>query len=199
MATTMVDWKRKLALAAGRLQSSEQYLSKIDGETGDGDHGVSIGKIAGLMKVAAESDAVTSEQLFGDLSWKITNVQGGSVGPLWGTFFEGFETAFGEDPEANVFAVYCSGLESLQMISRARCGDKTLMDALIPAVESLHAENDDNTNLQKAAEAAEKGAQATRDMVAKFGRAKNYGEATIGHLDPGACSMAILLRAFAED
>ena len=86
--------------------------------------------------------------------------------------------------------------------SRAKVGDKTMMDAIIPAVEAMEAAAAEGKSaeemLDDAAKAAEKGAEATRNMQAKYGRARNLGERTIGHKDPGATSMSLIFRAFAE-
>ncbi|OAV75773.1 PTS-dependent dihydroxyacetone kinase, ADP-binding subunit dhaL [Bacteroidales bacterium Barb7] len=101
---------------------------------------------------------------------------------------------------ASVKAMFAGGLVNVRLQTKAKQGDKTMMDALIPAVEAMNACPSDDIGdiLQVGADAAFQGAKATIDMQARFGRARNYGERSIGHADSGATSWSCLLAAFAE-
>jgi len=132
-------------------------------------------------------------------------VDGGATGPLLGMLFLGMSEAVeGKDAldAASTAAMFEAGLASLQKHTRAQPGDKTMIDALVPATAALRQAADEGADaaaaLAAAAEAAHQGAQATADMQARFGRARSIGEASKGHPDPGATSMALIFRGFAE-
>jgi dihydroxyacetone kinase-like protein len=132
-------------------------------------------------------------------------VDGGATGPLFGMLFMGMSDAV-EGKEAlespDVAAAFEAGLASVQKQTKARVGDKTLIDALVPAVAALRAAADDGadpaTALEAAAQAAAQGAESTKDLQARFGRARNIGEASKGYADPGATSVSLVFRGFAE-
>jgi len=193
MSVSLEQWKKMLDVTADLLLDHADELSKIDAVIGDGDHGITITKIANLMKEKAAADYENSAKLFDDLGWDAVNVQGGSAGPLFGTFLSGLQNA-AEDASA-AEALEC-GLKELQTISNAKVGDKTMMDALIPAVEAMKAADNDKAAFEAAEKAAKEGAEKTSEYVAKFGRAKNYGERSIGVKDAGACSMALIFEGF---
>jgi dihydroxyacetone kinase-like protein len=132
-------------------------------------------------------------------------IDGGSTGPLWGSLFVGMSTGVGEADSLDCGAVadaFEAGLAKIQKQSKAQVGDKTMMDALIPAVGAIRTAADAsasiNDAMSAAAQAAAEGAEATAGMQAKFGRARNLGERVIGHIDPGATSMSLLFKAFSE-
>lgn len=178
-------------------------LSQLDAETGDGDHGIVIAMIAGRMEESAQGwdGSRPLKDLFDDLGWQALGVAGGTTGPLWGSFLTGMGEALDEQKELDgpdLRKAFRGGLDSLGSISAARTGDKTLMDALIPAVEAMEScpSGSPAVLLAVAAQAAQAGAAKTKDLVAKFGRwAREPG---LGHLDPGAVSLALLLQAWAE-
>ena len=141
--------------------------------------------------------------LLGTISWELLCIDGGATGPLYGSLFGGMAEAVqgktvldGKD----LAAMFEGGLEALQQQTAARVGDKTMMDALIPAVLALRAaaeqEKNIRTMLEEAAAAALAGAEATKKIPARFGRAKFQGERTIGHPDPGSVSMALIFQGF---
>lgn len=193
MAITLGQWKHMLDVTADLLLDNANELSKIDAVIGDGDHGITIAKIAHLMKEKVKCDYESTAKLFDDLGWDAINVQGGSAGPLFGTFFSGFQNA---SPGAGAAEYGECALKELQTLSTAKVGEKTMMDALIPAVEAMKDAKTDEEAFTLAAEAARKGAERTCDYIAKFGRAKNYGERSIGVKDAGACSMALIFEGF---
>lgn len=191
MAVTLKQWKEMIEITADFLLEKADELSKIDAAIGDGDHGVTIGKIAALMKEKAAADADSKQAFFDDLGWDVINVQGGSAGPLYGTFLSGMQNS-AED--ASVYETMKAGLAELQTISKAMVGEKTMMDALIPGVEAMENAASEAEALEKGAAAAAAGAQATENFVAHYGRAKNYGEKSLGFKDAGACSMAYIFE-----
>lgn len=189
MAVSLEQWKKMFSVTADLLLEKADELSKIDAVIGDGDHGITIAKIANLMKEKAEAEYDSQESFFDDLGWDATNVQGGSAGPLFGTFLSGMQNA----PEnASATEVLSEGLKELQTISQAKVGEKTMMDALIPGVEAMQGCASDREALEAGAKAAAQGAENTVNCVAKYGRAKNYGEKSLGVKDAGACSIAYI-------
>jgi phosphoenolpyruvate---glycerone phosphotransferase subunit DhaL len=129
---------------------------------------------------------------------------GGSTGPLLGSFFMGMgegANGRGELDCAGLVSVFEAGLVKLQKQSRAQVGDKTMMDAFLPALAALKSADSVlgiKAALTKAAEAAAIGAETTRNMKAKFGRARNLGDRVLGHADPGAVSVSLIFKGFSE-
>ena len=202
MDMTLKELKKVLAGAAAVLKESEEKLSAIDAETGDGDHGVTIGKIAAEIqkKSIEETDEnETIKDFFSDLYDRIMGINGGSAGPLWGMMIDGVSESLSDEKEANpsvIKAMFKGALEGLESVSDAQIGDKTMMDALGSAAQAAQSAPDDSLAILKAAaEGGRKGAEDTRNMIAKYGRAKNLHERSLGHLDAGAVSVAIMIEA----
>lgn len=177
-------------------------LSQIDSRFGDGDHGVTIGKIAAKIRQNLEGwqdDDV--ETFLEDLGDDIMAIGGGSAGPLYGTMIGGLA---GAAPEGGLDAgavkkMFAASLEAMEDITTAKVGDKTMMDALIPAVEAAaQAEGDIPEILQAAMEAAAQGAKKSEEFVSKFGRARSYKEQTIGTPDAGAVSTSLFFQGLWE-
>ncbi len=186
------------------IQEHAAYLSETDGAIGDGDHGVNMNKGFSLAekKLPDACNLPDGLALLGDTL--LTEI-GGAMGPLYGMFFLDMADACrGQDTidSATFLAMLRAALGAIQSLGDAKPGDKTLLDTLIPAVNafeaSVEAGEDFSTALHKMAEAAEAGKESTREMVAKIGRASRLGERSRGHLDPGATSCCLLLRALAE-
>jgi len=198
--------ERMIGAAASIIRENHELLSQLDSATGDGDHGVSMLRAAEAMAAAVEEDSSGEiPKLLHAVGWGIMCVDGGSTGPLFGSLFMGLSEGVGEDTSldaAATAAMFEAGMAKIQKQSKAQVGDKTMMDALIPAVEAMRKAADDGQDagaaLAASAEAAKKGAEATADMQAKFGRARNLGDRTIGHVDPGATSMSLLFKGFSE-
>ena len=132
-------------------------------------------------------------------------VDGGCTGPLLGSLFMGMSESVNEKTEldcAALAAMFESGLAGVQKQSKAKMGDKTMMDALEPAVAAIREACDSGKSISDAlfesARAAEKGAEATKEFIARFGRAKNLGDRTVGCQDPGATTIALMFRGFAK-
>lgn len=191
--------------AVARIRENHEILSKLDSAIGDGDHGTTM-----LRSVKAVEDTINSnpdekiKDLLYKIGWEIMSADGGSTGPLLGSFFMGMSEGSNDSSEFDSSAIaemVIAGTEKMHKQSRAQIGDKTMMDALLPAVDALKAA-DKNASiseiLKQAAKAASDGAEATIDMKAKFGRARNLGDRVIGHKDPGAVSISLIFQGFCD-
>ena len=191
--------------AAGALKTESAVLSDIDSRFGDGDHGVTMNKVAlaieGRVADWRKGDGTSIHDFLEGLGDAIMAVGGGSAGPLYGTLVGGLADPLANETEIDgptLKAMLCGARDAMFEITKARIGDKTMMDALIPAVEVAESAPDDvGAILLVAAAAAENGAEETKKQVSKFGRARSYGEQTIGTPDAGATSTAILFRGLA--
>lgn len=196
---------RLLEGAAGQIRRNHEHLSRLDGAVGDGDHGVTVLRaMEAVVRTAAENPDGDLHALFSKIAWAVMSCDGGSTGPLLGTFFAGMAEAVAGRHELDtqgLVAALEAGILKLQKQSRARVGDKTMMDAFLPALDALKAAASDAspaTVLLRAADAAAQGAEATAGMRAKFGRARNLGDRVIGHRDPGAVSVSLIFRGFSD-
>ncbi len=192
-----------LSAAFSSIEKNFDSLNALDGATGDGDHGTAI---LAAMKAASKAATTTSGSLSEVLSavgWAVMSEASGSTSSLTGSFYVGMSEAAPSDslsPDETI-AMFESGLKNVQLSSKAVVGDKTLMDALIPAIAAMNALKGTGATFpavfDAAAKAARSGAESTKDLVAKFGRAKNLGQRTVGHYDAGATSTALIYEAFA--
>jgi dihydroxyacetone kinase-like protein len=196
------QYARMLMGAVDIIRENHAMLSRLDAETGDGDHGVTMlramNKVGEVIATYASSDL---KSLTYDIGWVLLGIDGGSTGPLFGSLFMGMSEALEGKTEidSKTFAeMFESGLAAIQQQTKAQVGDKTMIDALVPAVLAFRAAADSKVDLlsivESGVKAAEDGAVATRNMQAKFGRAKHQGERTIGHQDPGATSTSLVFR-----
>lgn len=202
---------RMLAAAAMKIREQHALLSQLDSVAGDGDHGTTMLRVADCLEGAGDSSSVDETGPVVDdlgimlcgLGWSVMGVDGGASSALLGTFFTGMgEAVAGKarmDCEAMAGA-FESGLRALASVSGAQPGDKTMIDALDPAVKGFRAataRGDGVTQaMEEAADAAAVGAEATKTFSARFGRAKFLGEKTLGSADAGAVSIALLFRGF---
>ena len=194
-----------LLQAAKLLEENTQYLSDIDSHFGDGDHGITMGKIAKLIQERVPQWGEDSIKDFLDsLGMAIMEVKGGSAGPLYGTMIGGLGVNLDDDAgqvdEAGLKTMFAGCLSEMEDITTAKVGDKTMMDALIPAVEAIQACSSDDIKeiLEAGAKAALAGAASTVEMKANFGRARNYGERSVGYADSGATSWSCMFESFAQ-
>lgn len=189
----------------GAIQENKDYLGEIDGLIGDGDHGMNMNKGFSLyQEQLGEGEVAFSDGLF-DLGQVLFNQIGGSMGPIYGTLFSEMsdKADAAEYIDLSLLTdMLEAGLNNLYDIIEARPGDKTLVDALHPAIESLKASAlagkgfADALNDMK--QAAEEGRASTVEMVAKFGRSARLGERSRGVPDAGATSCSIILSAIAD-
>ena len=189
----VIQMFKKIALL---WNENKDYLSQIDSRFGDGDHGVTIGKIAGLMEKsmnAWEDDDM--ETFIEDLGDNTMEIGGGSAGPLYGTMIGGLSGPLeGNRPiDAKILKeMFTECLSAMEDITTAGIGDKTMMDALIPAVDAAQKADDDIMAILKAAkEAAVRGAKESEQYISRYGRARSYKEQTIGTPDAGAVSTSL--------
>jgi dihydroxyacetone kinase-like protein len=186
------------------IQENKQYLSDIDGAIGDGDHGINMNK--GFTKTREALDKDPGDFSHGLLTLaKILMMRiGGSMGPLYGKIFKTMGKTFAGHAEidATLFNEALQGVKTgMQVLSQAKVGDKTLVDALYPAIDAFKI-TIESADFKQAAlamkEAAEKGKDATEDMVAQIGRSSRLGERSRGVIDAGAASCALILGVMAD-
>ncbi len=192
--------------AAAVVAEHRAELIDLDRAIGDGDHGENLNR--GFTAVVAALDAGAPETPGAVLKLVATTLiskVGGAAGPLYGTAFLRASAKLGTAEDLDVPALLDAlraGLEGVQARGKAVGGDATMVDALIPAVSAAEKAAEDGGDvaavLTAAADAADRGAESTVDLVPRKGRASYLGERAVGHLDPGARSSALLLRAFAE-
>ena len=200
---TKQEFAARLKNACACVRAAEQELTEIDSKFGDADHGLTMSKIAGAIADAVEQSDGGIQAMLDDAAAAVMSLNGGSAVPLWNTWLDGMQEAAprGEEIDtAGLQAVFAQALEELNDMSGAKVGDKTMMDALIPASEAIaaYAGGDERGLFEAAAQAAAQGAEATRQFVSKFGRAKSYGTQTIGTPDAGAVSAAYFFRGLAQ-
>lgn len=183
--------------------AAEAELTDIDAKFGDADHGFTMVKICNaIVKALVEAEGDIKETL-DDAAMAVMSLNGGSAVPLWNTWLDGMQEAAPEGDTvdiAGIQAIFAGGFAEIDDMSGAKVGDKTMMDALIPASGAIAAYtgSDEQALFTAAAQAAAKGAENTRQFVSKFGRAKSYGEKTIGTPDAGAVSMAYFFQGLAQ-
>jgi dihydroxyacetone kinase-like protein len=190
-----------VASLAGRIIENRAYLSEIDGKIGDGDHGVNMAKGFGMAAERLKGKDASLAEALDTLGTVLMTEIGGSMGPLYGVMFTEFaEQLQGvEAVDAKTYsAMLHAGLDGIQAIGSAKVGDKTLIDTLVPAVEAFDAATAAGKSFGEAltalVDAAEAGRDSTIDLVAKIGRASRLGERSLGVLDAGATSCAIILK-----
>ena len=190
------------------INANRAHLSEIDGAIGDGDHGINMSKgftTAGARLVAAPGPPAGLARALAVLGETLVDDVGGSMGPLYGNFFGAMSEALGDRElldAATLSAMLGAGLDAIQEVGGAKVGDKTLLDALVPARTAFDAARAGGLPftecLARMASAAEEGKESTRGLVARVGRASRLGERSRGVLDAGATSCALLLQSMAR-
>jgi dihydroxyacetone kinase-like protein len=199
----VADWIKAFAEA---IAANKDYLTQLDSAIGDADHGVNMHR--GFQAVLTKLPTVADKDigtLFKTVGMTLVSTVGGASGPLYGTFFIQLGTATAGKLEltmADWQAALEAGVNGVVMRGKANPGDKTMVDALTPALAALKAAAANAAPLpealRQAAEAAEQGMLATTPLVARKGRASYLGERSAGHQDPGATSTHLLLKAAAD-
>jgi dihydroxyacetone kinase-like protein len=201
--TTLTDW---LELFQREVTQQQGYLTELDSAIGDADHGINMarGMTAVKEKIAAEP-AGTADEMLKKVGMTLVSSVGGASGPLYGTFFLRMGVAAGAVTELDAEGVGSSlraGLDGLVQRGKPELGDKTMYDALAPALDAYDAAvrggGSIEAALADASAAAAAGRDATRDLVARKGRASYLGERSAGHLDPGSASAAMLIETFSR-
>ncbi len=198
----IINW---LKAYAALIAENEAYLTQLDSAIGDADHGANMQR--GMQAVLAKLPGVADKDIatiIKTTGMTLVSTVGGASGPLYGTIFLQMATSAANKPElslADWAAALESGVNGVVMRGKAQPGDKTMIDALIPALNALkEAANSTPIHdaLQRSAQAAAKGRDDTTPLVARKGRASYLGERSIGHQDPGATSAHLLLKAAAD-
>jgi phosphoenolpyruvate---glycerone phosphotransferase subunit DhaL len=193
------DWVRRFAEAVAEHRTE---LVRLDTAIGDGDHGTNMDR--GMRKAVEKLDSTDGGDIGADLKavgMALVSSVGGAAGPLYGTLFlqMGMSTAGKSEIDLDGWATAVeAGTKGVQARGKAEPGDKTMIDALLPAVDALREGGETGEALRRAAEAAEEGMKATVPMEARKGRASYLGPRSIGHQDPGATSSYLLMRAAQE-
>jgi phosphoenolpyruvate---glycerone phosphotransferase subunit DhaL len=203
-ASTITVW---LTQAGADVRTRGDYLTQLDAAIGDGDHGINMtrGFDAVDKAMAGQGDGVLPGRLLILAGKTLVSTVGGASGPLWGSALRRAGRALGDVEQFDgpqLALALDAAIDAIVELGAAAPGDKTMVDALIPASRALHAELDAGSSLDQAlsaaARAALEGAEATVPMQARKGRASYLGERSIGHQDPGATSTAIILAALAR-
>lgn len=203
---TIPDFQKMIRRALEEVTARAGEFSELDAVIGDGDHGEAIvTALNALAKVSDAADAAGKDfkTLLGDMGFGVMMETSGSTSTLLGGLLlgmsDGVAAGLSALDAAQVKAMFRGGLEGVQKNTKAMPGDKTMMDALYPAVQAIEAcpEDDVAAVLRAGADAAAEGAAKTVQMKANFGRARNYGEKSVGHADSGASSWACMFGAFA--
>lgn len=187
------------AEASRVICENEAMLCKLDAACGDGDHGVAI---KGAICAANDSLQLASDLKNGlcDAGFAAMSNSNGSTSSIYGSLLMGISDGIPAGATsldaASLAAAFQMGLSSMRSTVKGDVGDKTVFDALIPAINAMQGAKTVEELLQKAASAASEGAQNTVNLQAKFGRARNLAEKSIGTLDPGAVSNSMIFEAF---
>ena len=200
---TTADTVDALIAVCHTMIASEDQLAKADREVGDGDHGQGIARgftaVLGYLRTVSAS---TPHEVLRGVGTTLIASMGGASGVVFGTMFGGSRSVtFDGDLTVMALAEHLgAAVAEIERRGGAAAGQKTMLDALIPAVDSLLSEPADSAvapALTRAAEAAAEGAEATRDMVARFGKSATMGVRSLGFSDPGAISVALILGEMA--
>jgi phosphoenolpyruvate---glycerone phosphotransferase subunit DhaL len=195
----VLDWMNRFAREMGEHR---QELVHLDVAIGDGDHGTNMDR--GMRKAIEKLDSAEQADpgaVLKTVAMALISSVGGAAGPLYGTLFLQMGGALAGQAEVELpawAAAWRKALEGVQSRGKAQPGDKTMVDALIPAVEALEGASDLDGGLRAAVQAAEEGMKATTPLIARKGRASYLGERSKDHQDPGATSTYYLFKSAAE-
>jgi dihydroxyacetone kinase-like protein len=197
------QWVRRFATL---VTENRDHLTELDAAIGDADHGSNMDRgMRAAVAALDETQPTTPGALFKKVGMTLVSTVGGASGPLFGTLFLRMGTSFGDSDIASpdqFAAAMRAGLEGVVARGKAEPGDKTMYDALAPSVDALDAALSEQlplaAALERARTAAEAGRDATTPMLARKGRASYLGERSVGHQDPGATSVALLVEAASE-
>ena len=185
--------------ASETMRAHNQELTELDQAIGDGDHGANMQR--GFDAVAAAADEIAALALGPALQkagMTLVTTVGGASGPLYGSLLMSMGKAAASEPSdrASVAAVFAEGVEAVKRRGKSDVGAKTMLDVLVPVLEAL--QGADGDPLAAARKAADDGLESTRNMLATKGRASFLGERSVGHLDPGARSSALLVHLLCD-
>lgn len=204
----LVDFENIIKSTIETIIKNEKYFNELDSKAGDGDLGASLSR--GFKKIKENWKGLSNYDDIGvfmrECGLIITEHCGGSSGPIWGTaFIYGGKYSKGKkDINLKEFLELAQAMaEGMQKIGKAEKGDKTLLDSILPAIESLEGSVSNNKDfilaIKKCIKAAYRGAEDTKNMIAKKGRASYVGERSLGFPDAGAMAIAIILKDIFEN
>ena len=207
--TDALDYKvmvKMLLGAAEQIKENHARLSELDSFGGDGDHGTTMLRaMENLENSVGAAQTGQIKKLLSDVAWAVMGTDGGATGPLFGSFFLGMSNGAAEAETLDVAAVaemFEAGLTCLCKQTKAQVGDKTVIDALAPAVKGARRAADEGLHisalLEQAADAASEGARATKNLEPRLGRAKHAVQQSLGHEDPGAVSVSLIFKGFVK-
>jgi phosphoenolpyruvate---glycerone phosphotransferase subunit DhaL len=199
-AATIASWMREIDAS---VRAERDHLVQLDAAIGDGDHGINMTRgFEAVVQALAADGGLPPGKLLGLAGRTLVSTVGGASGPLWGSALRSGGRVLGDQPSFDgpqLVEVLAAALASVKDLGTAALGDKTMVDALEPAVETLRARiaagDPLPQALDQAAAAAEAGMRATIPLQARKGRASYLGERSVGHQDPGATSTALIVRA----
>ena len=204
MSISTDDLARFVELYAARVHDAKEMLTELDSAIGDADHGINMDRgFTAVTELLPQLRDGTPGALARQVGMKLISTVGGASGPLYGTFFLRVGTAFGETPEvspAELATAFRAGLDGVVARGKAEIGDKTMVDAMAPAVAVLESEAgaDLPGALAGAASAAAAGRDRITPLVARKGRASYLGDRSADHQDPGATSTTILFESLRD-
>ncbi|MER7550049.1 MULTISPECIES: dihydroxyacetone kinase subunit DhaL [Streptomyces] len=188
-------FRRWMAAVAASVEREANHLTELDSAIGDADHGSNLQRGFTAVTEVLEKDAPATPGAVLTLAGRqLISTVGGASGPLYGTLLRRTGKALGDADEVTrdqLAQAFAAGVAAVGQLGGSQAGDKTMLDALLPAAEALA------TSFDGAANAARAGAEATVPLQARKGRASYLGERSIGHQDPGATSSALLVEALA--
>jgi len=190
--------QRLIAATAATIAAHADELTTLDQAIGDGDHGINMKR--GFDAIAAAAEEIGALPLPGALQkagMTLVMTVGGASGPLYGSLLMGMGKAAGADGEADVADLLAEGVEAVKKRGKSEAGEKTMLDVLVPVLAALQAAGAEELTAA-ARTAADEGLAATKDMLATKGRASFLGERSVGHLDPGARSSALLIHSVCD-
>lgn len=205
----MADSKQIASLMseiADVLDENKEFLTDLDREIGDGDHGINMAR--GFDEVKAKEEVLAGKDvgsLLKTVGMTLVSKVGGSAGPLYGTAFMKAGAAVGNTAEigiADLVKALEAGIEGVKARGKSTTGEKTMLDSMVPALQAMQQALAENASadavLSAGVEAAKEGVEATKPMIATKGRASYLGERSAGHQDPGATSFALILETIAK-
>ena len=201
---TVEEAKQMFICVSEKMEASKDVLTQADKAIGHGDHGIGMARGFETLRRKLQDQAFANlGELFKSVGMTLMTSIGGAAGAVFGTFFRGAAKNLADGAELNsqtLARVLADGLQAVQDRGKAKPGDKTMVDALAPAAlkaSELETAPLDET-LAHVSEAARQGMENTKNMVAALGKAKTLGERSLGHADPGAVSMYLILKYMAE-
>ena len=199
--------EKLIRAAARRVSNHQDELSRLDAVAGDGDHGVNMATaLADAINRIEDCDETTPTNVFRATGRSFHDTVGGAAGALFGSFFAAIAGQFSKSAHSSTQATLVAGMEKgmtrVIRLGRVKPGQKTMVDALAPAVDAARTALEEQASLAEvlsaAAQAARQGAESTAAMEPRAGRARYAADRSIGTEDPGACTVALIFEAWAE-